>query len=119
MLEVYRHGARPSTFGSLPHHSHHSSALQPYRPIVNGFGGLGDWTDALLPRSSSSTATSFNVWELSPSKLRTAAVAFTFVVTAGYISLLAAGGKIVNPHKASKLGIIFNNCLSVRFPLFV
>ncbi len=42
----------------------------------------------LLPRGSS-----FNIWELSPNKLKTAAVAFTFVVTAGYISMLAAGGE--------------------------
>ncbi|GIL91979.1 hypothetical protein Vretimale_18504 [Volvox reticuliferus] len=92
MLEVYRHGARHGgTFGG----HHHSSAIQPHRGVGSGggFGGLGDWTDALLPRSSSSSPTSaFNVWELSPNKLRTAAVAFTFVVTAGYISLLAAGG---------------------------
>ncbi|GIL65658.1 hypothetical protein Vafri_19233 [Volvox africanus] len=94
MLEVYRHGARNGgTFGG-GHHHQHSSAIQPHRGVGSGgFGGLGDWTDALLPRSSSSPSSfSFNVWELSPNKLRTAAVAFTFVVTAGYISLLAAGG---------------------------
>lgn len=54
-----------------------------------GFGGaLAEWSDIIVPRG----AASFNVWELSPNKLRTAAVAFTFCVTAGYISMLAAAG---------------------------
>ncbi|EFJ50329.1 hypothetical protein VOLCADRAFT_103918 [Volvox carteri f. nagariensis] len=89
MLEVYRHGGR---YGHRAHHAYQSTAIQPHR-AVSSFAALGDWTDALLPRSSTSApSSSFNVWDLSPNKLRTAAVAFTFVVTAGYISLLAAGG---------------------------
>ncbi|PNH03387.1 hypothetical protein TSOC_010553 [Tetrabaena socialis] len=85
MLEPFRHGGgsgRP--FAAL--HGH-AGAIQPRA----GFNPL-DWTDVLMPRSLSAPASAFNVWELSPNKLRTAAVAFTFCITAGYISLLAAGG---------------------------
>lgn len=48
--------------------------------------------DALLPRPVGAGARS--VWDLPSSKVKTAAVAFTFTICAGYISLLAAGGLV-------------------------
>lgn len=89
MLEPYRHGGG----GPLALHHPHAPFLPTRSAPPGGLTALGDWTDVLLPRGSS-----FNIWELSPSKLKTAAVAFTFVVTAGYISMLAAGGGCSTKH---------------------
>ena len=59
-----------------PHH--HTSNGIPNGHGGGGFAGaLAEWSDIVVPRG----AASFNVWELSPSKLRTAAVAFTVGTT--------------------------------------
>lgn len=97
--------------------THAGGGLVPHRGSRGGAGGggsgfigglVGDWTEALMPRHGGGGGGSLlpagavgallggggmNIWELSPGKLRTAALAFTFVVTAGYISMLAAGGE--------------------------
>ncbi|KAG2496601.1 hypothetical protein HYH03_005423 [Edaphochlamys debaryana] len=107
MIEVYRprgaYGhASPSHPGAIVAHGFGRPSVQtPSSPSPGASAGMSwplstlanDWTDVILPRGAGG-AGGFNVWELSPGKLRTAAVAFTFVVTAGYISMLAAGGLI-------------------------
>jgi len=52
---------------------------------ADGGGGLGQ---IILPPPG------FTIWDLPPHKLKTGAVAATFITTAGFITMLAVGGII-------------------------